>query len=119
MWKDFAPRLRKSIVLALESAQQRAHARVTSSHLLEVIARDPIGAAWLMLRDCGVDTKRLLQKAEDSFCEKLEIPAACGLADQESQRSRSAKPQAAGNSQVTLSAETMTLLDRAGEIART
>lgn len=55
MWKKFAPRLRKTIVFALEEAGRRGEERAGVDHLLLAIAHDEDSATAMMLSHCGID----------------------------------------------------------------
>jgi len=55
MWKRFAPRLRKTIVIALDEAGRRGEERAGVEHLLLAIAHDQESAAATMLSYCGID----------------------------------------------------------------
>lgn len=59
MWKRFAPRLRKTIVFALDEAGRCGEERAGVDHLLLAIAHDRESAAATMLSYCGIDRAAL------------------------------------------------------------
>src|SRR5262245_5152252 len=54
MWSRFAPRLRKTVITALEIAAAGGQDEATDEHLLLAICRDEAAAATFMLDHAGI-----------------------------------------------------------------
>ncbi len=67
MWKRYAPRLRKTIVMALEQAGRFGEDRAGVEHVMLAMAQDKDSTASMMLSHCGIDPRALRTSIETSL----------------------------------------------------